>query len=275
MKKTKDIIIICFIVLCFVVSLICGISSYIQYREYSAGLDEYENLDANVKSDDSTIVEDDSPSLESSFDEMNEIIVEPAMMTYPKLDIDFESYKLINSDFVGLIYVPVLDIRYPIVKSKDNNEYLSLTFEKKRNSSGCIFMDTYSASDFSDTNTFIFGHNMKNKSMFGCLRRFRSEPELCDKDPYIYIYTEDGVYKYHIFAYYLTTPDSITYKDIVTIDDYANYVKCALTSSEYSQYDSSTDEFEYYPKLLTLSTCSGSNHTHYMIVNAVCVGKSK
>lgn len=266
------------IVLCGIIFIVCGIIAYTKYTEYKNGINEYSKLDNNIV-ENNEIIEAEIIE-ETTYFENNQVLDNTEKMSeskelvisYPDLDIDFDTYKSINDDFVGIIYIPVLDIRYPIAKSKDNTEYLSQTFEKTYNSSGCIFLDKDGSKDLSDINTFIFGHNMKNKTMFGSLHRFRDEIDLCDTDPYIYIYTEDSVIKYQIFAYYLTKPDSITYENITDTNSYNNYIDYALQLSEYSQYNADNFNFTKYPKIITLSTCSDSNHTHYMIVNAVCVG---
>ena len=96
---------------------------------------------------------------------------------YPSMHINYEALTDINEDFRAWIRIPVLNISYPIVRADDNSHYLNYTFEGKWNAAGCLFIDYENSDDFSDYNTYIYGHNMKNGSMFGSLKRFRSEPE--------------------------------------------------------------------------------------------------
>ena len=108
---------------------------------------------------------------------------------YPGLEISHDELKEINPDYLGIITIPALDLVYPMVQGEDNDHYLHVTFEGSKISSGCIFVDCRHRADFTDYNTLIYGHNMRNMTMFGSLKRFIQNTELCDTDPYIYIYT--------------------------------------------------------------------------------------
>lgn len=91
---------------------------------------------------------------------------------FPAVEIDFDALESVNGDFRAWLEVPALSLGYPVVQGKDDSYYLTHTFEKKENSSGAIFMNKGAADDFSDWNTFLYGHNMKNGSMFGRLKQF-------------------------------------------------------------------------------------------------------
>ena len=82
--------------------------------------------------------------------------------------IDFNKLYEINTDTRGWIKIDKLELAYPIVQSTDNDYYLKKDIYKKNSISGSIFMD-YRNSGFDDQNTVIYGHNMKNDSMFGKL----------------------------------------------------------------------------------------------------------
>ncbi len=201
---------------------------------------------------------------------------EPAI-TYPNLKIDFKTLKATNPDFAGVIYIPVLKCCYPVAHSKDNDEYLNLTYDGKRSSVGCIFLDQYANGKYDEINTFLFGHNMKDGSMFGCLKRFLREEDLCDQDPFIYIYLEDKVLKYHIYCYELVPAKDPVYDDFPK-DQYDWYVNRMLERNAYKQYYDSLkrygieNEFKDKPKLLTLSTCYGYGHKQFTIVQATLWG---
>lgn len=189
---------------------------------------------------------------------------------YPDLDIDYDALKEINSDFVGVISIPVLDLVYPVVQTDDNTTYLNTTFEGTTNSSGCIFLDSLASPDFSSWNTFVFGHNMKNMTMFGSLKLFQQDEDLCDTNPYIYIYQEDQVLIYRIFAYYTIPVDDDVYLDFEDEEGYDAYVEDALYHSIYS-LDEEVVNWEERPNLLTLSTCYATGHVNNFIVQGVCV----
>ena len=194
---------------------------------------------------------------------------------YPNLQIDYDGLMATNSEFVGVIYIPVLNLTYPIAQSTGNDKYLHTTFEGTSNASGCIFLDCAASKDFSDSNSFIFGHNMKNGTMFGSLKQFLQKEELCDEDPYIYIYQKDQVLVYRIFAYYTIPVRDDVYDDFSGDDGYDDYVADA---GKHSVYHSSQDEkidWSSRPNLLTLSTCYATGHVNNFIVQAALVENVK
>lgn len=206
--------------------------------------------------------------------ETAEIQEEEETITYPLLDIGFEELAGMNEDFVGVLYVPVLDILYPVVHSKDNEDYLHTTFMKEYNFSGCIFLDCLASRDLTDRNSLIFGHNMKNGTMFGSLKKFSSDPDLCPQDPYFYIYTPEKVYKYRIFAYnQISVRDSMYAIDAFyeTDEEYDSFVAECRERSQYHPADLEVD-FGTRPPIVTLSTCWGTEHTYYFIVQGALLG---
>ncbi len=194
---------------------------------------------------------------------------------YPKLQIDYDALVSVNAEFVGVIYIPVLDIKYPMAQTDDNSKYLHTTFEGTVNSSGCIFLDTSASCDFSDWNTFVFGHNMKNGTMFGSLKQFLKDETLCDQDPYIYIYQKDQVLVYRIFAYYTIPVQDDVYDDFIGDGGYDAYVTDAKAHSLYRPDETDTAiDWNSRPNLLTLSTCYATGHVKNFVVQAALVGKS-
>ena len=82
-----------------------------------------------------------------------------------ELFVDFESLQAINKDVVGWIFIEDTVVNYPVLHSKKNNdEYLYTTYDGKQNNSGSIFADYRNNADFTDDNTVLYGHNMKNKT---------------------------------------------------------------------------------------------------------------
>lgn len=184
---------------------------------------------------------------------------------YPEIDVNYTELMNQNKDFVGVIYIPSLEIQYPVAKSADDKEYLDISFDGTKDKRGCIFLEKSMAVDFSLPNTFIYGHNMKNGEMFGSLKQFLSNEELCIKDPYIYIYTGRQVYTYKIFSYYTVSVNDNLYR-LISYDEYEDYYKKAIEKSMYKKYDKSID-FTEKPRLLTLSTCYGTGHKKNFVVH--------
>lgn len=190
---------------------------------------------------------------------------------YPNIQIDYDGLAATNSEFTGVIYIPVLNLTYPIAQSTGNDKYLHTTFEGTRNASGCIFLDCAASKDFSDSNSFIFGHNMKNGTMFGSLKQFLQKEELCDEDPYIYIYQKNQVLVYRIFAYYTIPVRDDVYDDFSGDDGYDAYVADARKHSVYHSSQDEKIDWSSRPNLLTLSTCYATGHVNNFIVQAALV----
>lgn len=181
---------------------------------------------------------------------------------YPQLDIDIEALKEMNGDFRGWMYFPALDISYPVVQGEDNDYYLKHSFEGEKVNAGCIFMDYGASADWSDRNTFIFGHNMRDGSMFGTLKKLMEDTSICEENPYFYIYTEDYVYTYEIFSYYETKSTSDRYMTFTSDASYDAYVEWAVENSKYV----SIVDLSERKNIVSLSTCYGSAGTNRRIL---------
>lgn len=178
---------------------------------------------------------------------------EPVLPKAP-ITVDFQSLRTVNPDVTGWLYVESADISYPILQGPDNDYYLHRTWEKKDNFAGSIFMDYRNAPNFSDYNTVLYGHNMKDGSMFHKIQYLMTE-EYYAKSPYIWILTPDGDHRYKIFAEYDTRYDSDTYTFFwhpgKALEDYIKE-RQALSIWE-SEGTLQGDE-----RILTLSTCNGA-----------------
>ena len=170
-------------------------------------------------------------------------------------NIDFDALREINPEIVGWISVPACNISYPIVKTEDNQKYLSKTFELKTNKSGAIFMDKDNSSDFSDFNTIIYGHNMKNGSMFGSLKMLYNQMGLADVYPYFEIILPGNeVRRYKIFSYYIDDSRSTSYVLTDNAENDQIYLDYVLPRSiEKMDVEVTKDD-----NIVTLATCSGA-----------------
>ncbi|MBR2122188.1 MAG: sortase [Lachnospiraceae bacterium] len=233
--------------------------------EYRAADKVYDKLDEFVKEapENSFVPDEEEPEVEIT----GAVPDATVHAVYPRLDIDYDALKEVNGDFVGVLYVPALDLRYPVAKSRNNDEYLTRTFEGTRNSAGSIFLDMNASINLSDSNSIIFGHNMKNGSMFGSLQKFLQDDTLADSDPYFYIYQDGRVLKYRIFSYYTTLVDSYVYYGFQDAAGYGRYVAKAISSSAY--HPAETFDFMGYPPMVVLSTCYGSGHVYNFVVHGV------
>ena len=173
---------------------------------------------------------------------------------FPDLEVDFASLIKKNQDTVAWLYVGSCDISYPVVQGEDNDYYMNTTFEGNRNSSGAIIMDYRDDKYLRDWNTFIYGHNMKNGSMFGSLKKILKDETLVEQEPYIYVFLPGWIYRYQIFSYYKDSPDSKMYWTADSLQEYRQYIRDALALSV-KDLDVETSEDN---NMITLVTCSGT-----------------
>lgn len=189
----------------------------------------------------------------------------------PPLNVDWTKLKAVNSDIIGWIYVDgETRINYPILKAEDNDYYLHRTFEKEHRYAGSIFMDYHNHSDFADPDTIIYGHNMRNGSMFGMLK-FLYDQEKYDKDPYFWILTPDGNYRYHIFAIFRTKVDSAVYTLFSQNGpEFLDWEKNLQKASGVSNSVPLTEQ----DKTVILSTCATDKNERTVVIGK-CVSSQK
>lgn len=226
------------------------------YTEYKKGSDEYNQIAQMAVTRREPDADTDTAS--ESTDTGTESTVKAPMK------IDFEALQSVNTDVIGWIYVEALDdVSYPIVKGTDNSTYLHMTYEKNYNFAGTIFIDYENSSDFNDCNTLIYGHNMKNGSMFGQLKEFSKDPETYKKSKYFWIFTPEKSYRYEIIAAYVTSVDSDTYTLFKgpgeEFQEYLNKI------TGYSEIQTTPGTMTVKDKIITLSTCTGNESTRYVV----------
>ena len=182
--------------------------------------------------------------------------------------VDFDALLKENPDTVAWIrFDEPSVISYPVVKSADNEEYLTKTFTEHDNKLGAIFMDLRNNSDFLDMNTFIYGHNMRiGGEMFSQLKEYESE-EFCKEHPYFYFYTPDGkVRTYTVFSAGVVKDTAENYEiSYQTDEDFENYIKTCRESSNYTV----DVEVNAQSKIVSLSTCTNVQDDERFLVQGV------
>ena len=182
--------------------------------------------------------------------------------------VDFDELLSINPDTIAWIrFDEPSIINYPVVKSEDNEEYLTKTFAENDNKLGAIFMDMRNNSDFSDRNTIIYGHHLNvSPDMFSRLNLYEDE-EFCREHPDFYIYTPDGkVHTYTVFAAGEVSAVSENYEvDFASDEEYEQYLEKCRADSEYPV----DVELNARSQIMTLSTCTGNGHANRFVVRGV------
>jgi sortase B len=119
-----------------------------------------------------------------------------------EVPIDFDKLKKANPDIYAWISIPEVNVDYPILQSEtDNGFYLNHTINGQKSVYGSIYTENYNSKDFSDFNTLVYGHNMKNGTMFGSLKKYR-DVQFFNQNRYITVYMPGRILKYEIFAAY-------------------------------------------------------------------------
>ena len=160
--------------------------------------------------------------------------------------INFKRLKEYNSDIVGILEIVDLDIKYLVVKGNNNSYYLNHNLDKKYSGSGWIFMDY--RNNVNDKNIIIYGHNMKDGSMFGRLKNIFKNRE----SDVIYLTFEDGKHEYRVFSTYISEYEDYYLSTLFESDiDFSDYLNVITGRSNYD-YDVSLNTND---SILTLSTC--------------------
>ncbi len=190
--------------------------------------------------------------------ELDETVETEEPVTWPTFSIDFAHLEQVNPEVNGWVWIYDTVVNYPLVQSGiDNDAYLEKTYDGTRNSSGSIFMDYRNSGDFSDDNTVIYGHNMKNGKMFAVLKKFQNQ-EFFDARREFYIMTAEGNRRYEIISMFQTDALSNIYdRNFATRDAKEAWLNKVLRSSAVlSPFTASADD-----DFVTLSTCvSGDNY---------------
>ncbi len=248
-KRPIDYVLTVILILAIGVFLFAAYNLVSIYLEYKKGTDEYNAIEEMAV----TERDPDQPQAEEGGDGE-----EPQ----PPIQVDFEALRAINEDVIGWIYVEGLDISYPVVRGIDNEYYLHRTYEKTYNFAGTIFTDYENKDDFSDCNTLVYGHNMKNGSMFGTLRQF-SEGDAYEKSHYFWMLTPTKDYRYEIFSAYVTAVNSDTYT--LFKGPSSEFQEWLTKMKSNSAIDTGEISLDAGDKVMTLSTCTGDSSTRYVV----------
>ena len=170
--------------------------------------------------------------------------------------VDFDALREQYPDVVAWIKMDDVDISYPIVQGDDNEHYLHYDPADQPSVSGSIFLDSRNKSLDTDLYALIYGHNMRDESMFGQLDEYVSQ-EFYDRGTDAFtIYTPDGKYRYQIFAADIVDPTSEVYtQGFTNAQVFDAFVQQLQDDSMYETGVEATGN----DHVITLSTCSSSN----------------
>lgn len=192
-------------------------------------------------------------------------------ITYPLINVDFESLLKTNNETVGWINVNNTNINYPFVQGINNTYYLNHSFDKSYNSAGWVFMDYRNNKEMNNKNTILYAHGRIDKTMFGSLYKTQYPAWYQNRSNHIIrISTPSVNMSYQIFSVYKIEEESYYIQTDFTSDDV--YLEFLNTIKERSKYDFNVVLNES-DKIITLSTCANDKERY--VVHAKLIKKSE
>lgn len=253
-------------------------AEYLQRSKSEAPKDHSDNLSAPKSSrNDSTkpvyMLQDSSQQL-CNFKEMYGALPQNAP---DAPDVCWTDLKLANSDIVGWIEIPDLNISYPVMQYTDNDFYLHRSFSKTDCYSGSIFLDYRCDAAFLGYHTVLYGHNMRDGSMFASLKAYQ-DPVFQKEHPYFWLLTPDSQLLYRITAvriceadseqYHVTFCDSHEYKEWLSSDPIWKQVQTTMEAAARMLHLLDTEarfQPEKLPQIATLSTCTENGKKRLLV----------
>lgn len=181
--------------------------------------------------------------------------------------VDFEILQENGPDIIAWLTLPDTAVNYPVTQAEDNDYYLRHLYDGTYNKAGCLFADYENKKDFSDRNTIIYGHNMRDGSMFASLNEYK-EQSYYDSYPQMYLVTPDGGYLCDIFAAFEakpkesgsdTSPWRMEWKDDGA---YTTWLS-AMADRSVVETDVTVTSSD---KVLTLSTCTPGGASRFIVM---------
>lgn len=232
--------------------------------------DLYSDMQDSVNATEQTqTTEDIETATDTGTEEEVDVLAELGI-EIPEKSIDWDALHAENEDIYAWIYIPGTEVDYPVLQHKTEDDYyLDHNLDGSTGYPGCIYTQLRNKKDFTDFTTVIYGHNMKDGTMFQSLHNYEDK-SFFEDNPYIYIYTPDKVFVYRIFAA-VTFHDRniLKYYDMGETGDRAGYIndikECNGMTDQYD--DSVTVNTE--SRIVSLSTCIGARPENRWIVSGV------
>lgn len=243
-----------FIVLCVVAIVMSATMLFKLHLQYKISSDLYSSLAdyaASPITETVTSYHDQNPThgvMQTYCVESDE-----ASQTEPKMNVvDFSALREINHDIAAWLTCDGTRINYPIVQGNDNSFYLNHLFDGKPDKAGCLFIDSRNTPDFADKNTVIYGHNMKNNSMFAVLIEYKKQA-FYDFHPDMLLLTPQENYVIEIFSGYVTDTKNESWKtQFNDRNDFSNWIANVYAKSMFVSGVEVSDA----DRIITLSTCT-------------------
>lgn len=180
---------------------------------------------------------------------------------YAPIQVDFDRLLEMNEECVGWIYIPDTNINYPVMQAENNSKYLTILPNGSKNKAGSIFMDTRNDPDLTDCNTVIYGHRLRDGSMFTPLNKYKNR-SFFKAHQTVYYLTPYADYEITIFACMTVSAIGDAYEMYNDSESLRAYLKKAL--QEDGVFD--TIDPDQVDRIITLSTCTGNFGTRTVLL---------
>ncbi len=244
--------------LCGLLALGSGFLMVRDLNQYSESAGAYEDIASHVELPEQTEAPEDDNT------ETDPAGADPSVVLPT---VDFEALRETSPDIIGWLALPDTAINYPVTQTDDNEYYLHHLYDGTYNKTGCLFTDYENQEDFSDRNTIIYGHNMRDGSMFAALNEY-DEQSYFDGHPQMYLVTPGGGYVVEIFTAFVakpsesgsgTSPWRLSFKDDGAYTTWLSEM-AGRSVIETDVTATSSD------KVLTLSTCMPGGASRFIVM---------
>lgn len=251
------------------VMIVCIAAIAVYYIKEKRAGDIYEEMQQqNEQITNTAAVETEKETIEET---------ETAVLDYEGMpEVDFESLWETNTDICAWITVPGTQVNYPVVQNAaatdpHDSYYLMRTVEKASGLPGAIYIEPCNEADFTDENTVIYGHNMKNGSMFGSLHDFKDDTFFQEHE-YAYVVTPQKNLVYRIFAMVVYDDRHIMGSyDFSNTVSYQAFLDSLASNRNMGDLFREDTEVTTENKIITMSTCIKGQDDKRLLVEAVLI----
>ena len=251
--------------------IVSGISNIIYHRPAQATPTESETQTAEQGTEEAkaAMTEDEINAMLSDMKSTEAPETETAV-----IPVKFEELQSVNPDVYAWITVPGTEIDYPILQHpSDNSYYLMHNIDGSYGYPGCVYTENLNSKDFTDNNTVIYGHNMKNGSMFAQLHKFE-DPDFFNENREVLIYLPDEVLHYTVFAAHIYDDRHLLYSfDFTDPEVYQKYLDSIFSIRDMNANIDKDITVTTDDQIITLVTCIGSQPNNRLLVQAVLTGR--
>ncbi|MDL4838926.1 class B sortase [Aquibacillus rhizosphaerae] len=204
---------------------------------------------------------------QNKYDELKEIYQTSSVS---EVNRNHKNLTQINEDYVGWLRINNTKVSYPVVKGEDNEFYLTHNFSREQDFAGSIFMDSQNTNDGLDKHTIVYGHNMKDNSMFGDLEKYL-EQEYYQDHTLISFDNPTDTYEWEIFSVYTSRDGDWLKTDLEKTNSFAEYLNDIKNKSIISNQTEVSEE----DRFLTLATCTNRDIDERIVVHARLITKGE